>query len=101
MTYQRNTAGLALDVEKDVADEPTKGLVGDVEEDADDGTGDDDDDRGRGDLAPTGPLDLLQLADRLRGEGAETAAAIAACARLSLRLAAPACLTPAGGGPGG
>jgi hypothetical protein len=62
MTYQRNTE------------------IG-----ADDGAGDDDDDRPLDDLGLGGPLHLLQLGDRLADEAAEAAAGHAARAGLRLR----------------
>src|SRR4029079_18293320 len=54
-----------------------------------------DDDRRREKLVLAWPLDLLELADRLRDEAAEATAALAAGAGLALRLAARLDLAPA------
>src|SRR5262249_26124005 len=53
---------------QDVLHERAKRLVCPVEEDADDGTGDQDDHRALHDLGPARPLDLLELGDRLADE---------------------------------
>src|SRR5262249_21129101 len=74
MTYQRNIGGAPLLVQQDVLHERAKRLVCPVEEDADDGTGDQDDHRALHDLGPARPLDLLELGDRLADER-KTAAA--------------------------
>src|SRR6187200_1026349 len=88
MTYQRNIECLpALEVQKDVLDEVRERKVGDPEVRADDGHRDDDDYRRREELVLTGPLDLLELGDRLRDKAPEAAPALAALAGLALRLA--------------
>jgi hypothetical protein len=88
MTYQRNMRrGLRLEVEEDVFDEAREGEIGDPEVSADDRDGDDDDHRRGEELAPVGPFDLLQLADRLGCEAAEAATSLPARTGLTLRLA--------------
>jgi hypothetical protein len=103
MTYQRNIWRLELEVQEDVFDETGEGQVGDPEIGADDGDGDDDNDRRGEELAPAWPFDLLELADGLADEPAKASAALAAGARLALWLTdgldlAPALAGPLGGG---
>src|SRR5215211_554382 len=87
MTYQRNMRDrrLALEPQQNVADEAAEGEVRDGEVGADDGDGDDHDDRGGGKLTAAGPLDLLELGPRLADEPARAAAALALRAGLALR----------------
>src|SRR6266550_2060000 len=86
MTYQRNMCR-RLEVEEDVFDKTGEREVGDPEIHPDDGDRNDDDQGRRGNLLAIRPLDLLELADRLRCEAAKAAATLTASTRLALRLA--------------
>src|SRR5919197_379868 len=88
MTYQRNIRlRPRLEAEQDVFDETGEGKVGNPEIRADDGDGDDHDDRRGEELPPTGPLDFPQLGGRLGGEAAEASPPLTPGTGLALRLA--------------
>ena len=88
-------------VEEDVANQAGDRLVEHIEIGADHGDGDDHDGGRREELAPAGPLDFLELAPGLLGEGTGAAAPLTLGARLALGLLDRLDLAPAVAGARG